>query len=90
MSRHKTRTMKRKKTIQERRARLHELNRIGKPIVIDVWDSREKRTIRSLRFVTKYEAQSFLDNNTYKTSTGYYRKDTNGQVDGEMEFTLKN
>ena len=82
--------MKRKKTIAERKARLHELNRIGKPIVIDVWDSREKRTIRSLRFVTKYEANQFLYHNTYKTRTGYYRKDTNGQMDSELEYTLKN
>ena len=82
--------MKRKKTIQERRARLNELNRIGKPFVIDVWDSREKRTIRTLRFVTRYEAQTYLDNNTYKTRSGYYRKDTNGQMDSELEYTLKN
>ena len=83
------RTRKRR-TLQERKARLNELNRMGKPFVIDVWDSREKRTIRTLRFVSKYEAQAYLNKNTYKTSTGYYRIDTNGQMDSSLEFTLKN
>ena len=82
--------MKRKRTLQERKARLNELNSIGKKFVIEAWDSREKRTIRTLRFYTKYEAQAYLNKNTYKTSSGYYRIDTNGQMDSELEFTLKN
>ena len=79
-----------RKSKQERKELMHRLNGSAKPFRIEVWDAREKRTTHSLSFVTKYEAQDYLNRNTLKRATGYYHKDTKGRLDMELEYTLKN
>ena len=79
-----------RKTIQERRELMHKLNGSAKPFTISVFDSYEKRATHSFSFVTKFEADSFLNRNAMKRDTGYYHKDTNGKLDMSLKYTLKN
>ena len=59
------------------------------PLNISIWDSREGRFMENLRFMTKSLAQAYLDRKCIKRGSKYYRMTKEGNLDMELEFTLK-
>lgn len=72
------------------RANMQRINESARPFIINVWDAREKRITHSLNFITKYEAQDYLDKKTIKRGLRHYHKGAFGVLDMELEYTLKN
>ena len=80
----------RRKTVQQRRELMNRLNGSARPFIITAYDYQEKCITHRLSFITRYEAQDYLTRNTIKKGNEYYHKDSQGRLDMQLEYTLKN
>jgi hypothetical protein len=56
---------------------------------VTAYDSRERRTTHTMKFITQYEAENYLNRMTIKRNNRHYHKNEKGMLDMELEYTLR-
>ena len=76
-------------SVARHRANMQRINGNARPFTISVWDAKEKRTTRIMKFITQYEADDYLNRMTIKRNDKHYHKGAFGRLDMELEYTLR-
>ena len=76
-------------SVARHRANMQRINGNARPFTISVWDAKEKRTTRIMKFITQYEADDYLNRKTIKRYNRHYHKGAFGRLDMEPEYTLR-